>query len=108
MASQKLAFLVVALVAFTAPAAAQTGGGSAGGTASTATTTGGTSTESLTTGSGRGSAQPGSSGDRQDGINADGSIGQTGKVGTSLNGKPIGSPGSGLGSPEDSVGAIAK
>jgi hypothetical protein len=113
MASQKLALLFVAFVGFTAPAFAQGAGGGSGGAAATGGTAAGSATtggasiapgSEMTTGSARGSmTQPGS-GDPQTCENADGSIGKSGSVGTSLNGKPIGSPGSGLGSPEDSIG----
>jgi hypothetical protein len=69
-----------------------------GGTASgTPGTSGGTADTGVTVG-----VAPG--GNVTTGLNADGSIGQVGRVGTALNGKPIGSPGSGLGSRGDSAG----
>ncbi len=108
MAQQKFACLIIALMTVAPPALAQTAGvGVSTGLASSDAhqRTGGTTatdSRSITTGSAAHSR------DLQRGVNSDGSIGQTGKVGTSLNGRPIGFPGSGLGSREDSLGIITR
>ena len=82
------------------PGAATTGGTAPG----TAATTGGiTQTTNLVSG-----PVPAPAGANvTTGLNPDGTIGLAGRVGTSLNGRPIGAPGSGLGSRENSAGSTA-
>jgi hypothetical protein len=79
------------------PGEVGTGGTASGSAFGAPATSGGTADTAVTVG-----VAPG--GNVTTGLNSDGSIGQVGRVGTALNGKPIGSPGSGLGSRGDSAG----
>jgi hypothetical protein len=92
------------------PGAAPTGGtaadtGATGGIVPGAAATGGTAAG--TPGTSGGITTGFAGGNPTTGLNTDGSIGQAGRVGTALNGRPIGFPGSGLGSRENSSGPTA-
>jgi hypothetical protein len=132
MKNQNIAVLVAAalLVSPITPALSQGGGGGSGGGSGGANASGGASGGGATPGSAGGTTNNGMNSQQttptqsmsqtiQDQKNAattgsntaptqnsDGAVSGPGVgVGTAVNGKPIGSPGSGLGSPEDPVDA---
>jgi hypothetical protein len=132
MTSKKLALTTVLLFAFTAPALAQGAGGAGGGAASGAGAAAPAAAPSGTAGTaGNSSSATGGTQDRSPEVKqsntakivadekaaavegsktkpsapGSGSVSAPGVgVGTAANGLPIGAPGSGLGSPENSVG----